>query len=101
MEDSFLVSIELNIKEKKFQLNITLTFFQFQLKKFLAKQGTRIIERRKTTTMEEIQKLLELLGYMQQRGLEMMNISNDIRAVIANEKQSKLNQRNISDNNKS
>jgi hypothetical protein len=67
--------------------------------KKLKEKGAKIVNQQQEKYDPE-RILLELLGFMQQRGLEMLNISNDVRAAIANNKQQNLTKQNIPDSEK-
>ncbi len=61
--------------------------------KKLKAKGAKVVEEQKAVNYEAI--VMQLSQFLNTRGLEMMNLSNDLRDMIANERQrvgSKINQ---------
>ena len=71
--------------------------------KKLKEKGQKVFEQQQKQKMinynpEQI--LFELLEFINQRGLELMNVTQQIKTAIINEKQSKLAQQNKPDKEK-
>jgi len=66
--------------------------------KKLKAKGAKVVEEKKTINYEAI--IMQLSTIFNDRGLEMMNIGTELRNVIANERQRKLEQINKPDNEK-
>jgi len=61
--------------------------------KKLKAKGAKIVEKQQAVNYETV--VMQLSQYLNARGLEMMNMSNDLRDMVANERQrlhSKINQ---------
>jgi hypothetical protein len=63
----------------------------------LKEKGAAIVEKQKQEFKYNPENILfQLLEYMRIRGLEMMNVSEDTKAQILNDKQKKRNEQNAS-----
>lgn len=71
--------------------------------KKLKEKGQKVFEQQQKQKMMNYnpeQVLFELLEFINQRGLELMNVTQQIKTAIINEKQSKLAQQNKPDKEK-
>lgn len=66
--------------------------------KKLKAKGAKIVEERKEVSYEQM--VMQLSQYLNDRGLEMMNVSTDLRKIIADDRQAKHAKLNAPDNEK-
>lgn len=66
--------------------------------KKLKAKGAKVVEKQEAVNYQQV--LIQVAQYLNDRGLEMMNLSGDVRRIIAGEIQRKNTARDIPDQHK-